>query len=517
MDHGVGIGAHLRHHLDHQVLTSTALKTLLHLSPEGAQFWRKVSGQWLTVEDSGGGSVWVVSDMAEETLTEIQIPRLYGRDRTGFISRQLATRFPETPYKTVLPASAQTGLLNRLAPLRQTLLALDAKERVDQVLDGLDARLVGLWSTSGLLARLGGSSALPANLFIVVPASQSMRILFLKNRVPIISRLIRESGTSQFVAAEIIRTLRHLENTKVIEREGEKPPVMVLGDSEGLAERLTDEGMTLIKAPKSLRKAGTSDFRFALFELALQSPPGQLAPLSRRTEHLASELNKLSFAIAAATVGIALWILISSFDRARNDRTAITASQNTLAELRIKMAVTDKSIAAFPVSSELVKNSLSLERDELLAAPSMPKQLTLISLALAADPSLRLGRLDWAIETPLSPACPTDAPGATAVAPTPTVTASDAAPGALGSQVSFDVLMPPSLIGKARTSAIASLSERLAKIPGVTLQQDPARLQTASSLAGGSKQVGTESSTVSWCMVVSNSAQPRATLSAGKP
>jgi hypothetical protein len=181
------------------------------------------------------------------------------------------------------------------------------------------------------------------------------------------------------------------------------------------------------------------------------------------------------------------------------------------------MATTDKSISAFPVPSELVKNSLSLERDELLAAPSMPKQLNLISMALAADPSLRLGRLDWAIETPLSPACPTDAPGAPAVAPTPTVAASDAAPGALGSQVSFDVLMPPSLIGKARTSAIASLSERLAKIPGVTLQQDPARVQTASSLAGGSKQVGTESSTVSWCMVVSNSAQPRATLSAGKP
>jgi hypothetical protein len=517
MDHGVGTGADLRHHLDHQVLTSNALKTLLHLSPEGAQFWRKISGQWLAVEDSGGGSVWVVSDMAEETLTEIQIPRLYGRDRAGFISRQLASRFPETPYKTALPASAQTGLLNRLAPLRQTLLALDAKERVDQVLDGLDARLVGLWSTSGLLARLGVSSALPANLFIVVPASQSMRILFLKNRVPIISRLIRESGTSQSVTAEIIRTLRHLENTKVIEREGDKPPVMVLGDSEGIAQGLTDERMTLIDAPKSLRKAGTSDFKFALFDLALQSPPGQLAPLSRRTAHVAADLNKLSFAIAAATVGIALWVLISSFDRARNDRTAITGSQTTLAALRVKLAMTDKSIAAFPVPSELVKNSLRLERDELLAAPSMPKQLTLISMALAAEPSLRLGRLDWAVESPLSPPCPTDTPVAPAAAPVPTAAASDAVSSAISNQISFDVLMPPSLIGKARTSAIAALSERLAKIPGVTLQQDPARLQTASSLAGGSRQKGTESSTVSWCMRVSNNAQAGAAMEVTKP
>jgi hypothetical protein len=99
----------------------------------------------------------------------------------------------------------------------------------------------------------------------------------------------------------------------------------------------------------------------------------------------------------------------------------------------------------------------------------------------------------------------------------PTAAASDAVSSAISNQISFDVLMPPSLIGKARTSAIAALSERLAKIPGVTLQQDPARLQTASSLAGGSRQKGTESSTVSWCMRVSNNAQAGAAMEVTKP
>jgi hypothetical protein len=120
-------------------------------------------------------------------------------------------------------------------------LALDAKERIDQVLDNLDAKVAGLWSTSGLLARLGASKTLPDNLFVVVPGLQSMRILFLKERVPIISRLIREPSTSQLVTAEIIRTLRHLENTKVIERNSEKPPVLVLGNREGIAQGLLDE------------------------------------------------------------------------------------------------------------------------------------------------------------------------------------------------------------------------------------------------------------------------------------
>lgn len=455
--------------------------------------------------------------MAEETLTEVQVPRLYGRDRAGFIARQLTSRFPETPYRTALPASSQTGLLNRLAPLRQTLLALDARERIDQVLDNLDAKVAGLWTTSGLLARLGASKTLPGNLFIVVPGMQSMRILFLKERVPIISRLVRESNTSQSVAAEIIRTLRHLENTKVIERDGEKLPVLVLGDSEGIAQGLLDERMRLIAAPTSLRKAATSDFKFALFDLAIQSPPGQLAPLSRRTAHVAAAVGRLAYTMAAATICLALWNLLASYERIQDARTLIARSQSALTELGRKLTLVEKSIVAYPVTSELVKNTIRLEREELLSAPPLPKQLASITAALAADPSLRLGRLDWSIQSPLAPSCPTDTAIAPATAAPPSATASETAAGASGSRMSFDVLIPPALTGKARTSVIAAVSERLAKIPGVTLQLDPAKLQPASSLAGGSRQAGKDPALVAWCLDMANLSPAGAPTQESKP
>ena len=517
MDHGLGAGSDLRHHLQHQDLTLDTLKTLLHLAPDGAQLWQKAKGQWLPVDRAQSGSVWVVTDMAEETISEIQVPRLYGQDRSGFINRQLTSRFPETPYKIALPASSQTSLLNRLAPLRQTLLALDAKERIDQVLDELDAKVAGLWSTSGLLARLGASKTLPGNLFVVVPGLQSMRILFLKERVPIISRLISEPSTSQLVNAEIIRTLRHLENTKVIERNSEKPPVLVLGNREGIAQGLLDEQLLLIEVPAALRKVASSDFKFALFDLAIQSPPGQLAPLSRRTAHIAAAVGRWAYTIAAAIICFAVWNLLASFQQIQDVRASIARSQGTLTELGRKLTMVDKSIAAYPVTSELVKNTIRLERDELLSAPSLPRQLTSITEALAADPALRLGRLDWSIQSPTGPFCPKDTAIVPATAVAPSAPASDAAARTSRSRISFDLVLPPTLTGKARTSVIAAVSERLASVPGVTLQLDPAKLQIASSLAGGSRPADTAPVALAWCLDVSNASPSLAPSERTKP
>ena len=166
---------------------------------------------------------------------------------------------------------------------------------------------------------------------------------------------------------------------------------------------------------------------------------------------------------------------------------------------------------------ELVKNTIRLEREELLSAPSISKQLTSISVALAADPALRLGRLDWSIQSPLLASCPTDPAIAPATAVAPNSPASDAAARAPGSRISFDLVLPPTLTGKARTSVISAVSERLASIPGVALQLDPAKLQPESSLAGGSRPAGTEPATVAWCLDMSNVSPSLAPSQRSKP
>jgi hypothetical protein len=478
------------------------VKTVLHLTADGAQFWRKSNRQWLPVANPDQGSVWIVTDLAEETLTEIQIPRLFGRDRTNFVQRQLASRFPDTPYRAVLPAAAPSGFLERIAPRRQSLLALDARDRINEALDGIKASVAGIWTTSGLLAQFGSEKTLPLDLFLVMPNQQSIRIVFLKKRVPIISRLVRDSGSGMALATEIVRTLRHLENTKVLDRDGSQRSVMILGLDNHKVGELEAEQFTLIQPPRSWRKMTTDDFKFALFELAMRFPAGQLAPLSRRTAFVASQIRKAAYALSAATVCASVWLLTEVYSKMQADRALLTSTRDSIKQTALELSKTDKKIAAYAVPSDIFKNALKLERDQILAAPAMDIQLQWLSAAIA-DPALRLSRLDWAVDAPPTTPCSTEttanqSPPVASVQP-----AVNENPKFLGSRISFDLSLPPGLETKSRLALIESVSDRLKKIPGVTLQQYPARALPGDSLVGGiRKPASTEAAQASWCIVI---------------
>lgn len=496
------------------------MKTILHLGPGGDQFWRKKSGQWLLVDPPEAGSVWVVSDLAEEILTEIQVPRLFGTDRSGFISRQLNSRFPDTPYKTSLPGPVADGLLDRLAPRQQALLAVDARQRVDAALDGLGANIAGVWTTSGLLARLGLGRSLPADLFIVLPSAQASRILFVHKQSPVISRLIREASTAESVSSEITRTLRHLENTKVLERDGAKLPVLVLGQDPRIAEALLAQGMAVVPVPKAISRIGSGDFKFALFELALKSPPGQLAPLSRRTGHVAAGLSQLSYAASAVTASLVCWALFGAYGQLRLDRSDLQQSRAASSRLGQQLAGLERDLAAYPVSVGLVKSALRLERDEILSAPSMPKQLQALATVLAANPALRLSRLSWAVESAQAPPCAANTEAGRAPAPAPALAPtanSEALPSLPSSRISFDLQLPPGMGVKARGALLGDLAQGFTGLAGLTLLQNPALTQAPESISGGSKEQPTEPSAYSWCLRFANLAGIAEKPGPGKP
>ena len=98
------------------------MKTVLHLTPAGSQLWRKGPAGWQAHDGASSGPVWVLTDLAEEGFADLQVPRIFGRDRQAFVARQLASRFPDTPYRTVLPAArggsqrARIGCVSEPAP-----------------------------------------------------------------------------------------------------------------------------------------------------------------------------------------------------------------------------------------------------------------------------------------------------------------------------------------------------------------------------------------------------------------
>ena len=478
------------------------MKTVLHLTPSGSQYWRKGRDGWQPHDGTPGGPVWVVTDLAEEGFAEIQIPRIFGRDRQNYVARQLASRFPDTPYRTTLPVKPGGGLMDRIAPPRQTLLGLDAAPRVNLALDAVSGQVAGVWCTSMLLATIACRKPMPAELFVVLPGPDALRIVVIKNRLPVLTRLIAGVTQPSDQVAEIIRTLRHLENTRVLDRSVHRHGVLVLGDTEGMATALAAEHLDLLSPPPPWVDKPPSHWLFALFDLALKSPVGQLAPLSRRTQYVAAQLRQAAYIGAAISLGGAMWAAgdnLRYIVAGQVSRSQIQADAQTLA---LKTGETDQKMVGFGVAAETVRAAVALDRDEVSTAPSLSQQMQQLGGVIGQHEAVRLGQFAWTLLPPGRPACSggvVGAPGAAAGAEAPA--------SQRMVEISFDLTLPEDLREKARAQTVSSVSALLAKLDGASVIRDPAKGLDKAALSGGGTRAGTDKA-LSWCLTLASAPKP---------
>lgn len=475
------------------------MKTVLHLTSTGAQFWRKNRDGWQAHDDAPAGPVWVLTDLAEESFAEIQIPRIFGRDREGFVARQLASRFPDSPYRTTLPVRASGGLMDRLAPPRQTLLGVDAEQRITTALDGLTVPVAGVWATSKLLTDMADHKALPATLFVVLPESDALRIVFLKNHVPVLSRLIPGVTRAQDQAAEVTRTLRHLENTRTLDRKEQQHKVLLLSNTDGMASLLAPDHLELV-APPWPSPPG-DDWRLTLFDLVLASPPGQLAPLSRRTSYVAARLRQPAYAVAALSLGLSVWAAGDSLRDIAASHASRQQIQGRLQSLATQIDDIDRKMAAFSASPELVRGAAALDQDELLTVPSLPLHMQQIGRLVEQQKSVRLNLFDWRILPAGQAACSRSAAVADAGAPAPPAAE---APAQRLVEINLEVKLPDELRERARAQSASQLSAALAKLEGAALIKDPAKELAQAVLSGGGASAPSDKP-LAWCLTLPGS------------
>ena len=287
--------------------------------------------------------------------------------------------------------------MNRLAPPRQTLLGLDAAERVTAAIRSVTAPVAGVWSISMLMAQLASQKRMPPDLFIVLRDAAGLRIVYVKGGVPVISRLVLDAPLPSDQVTEIVRTLRHLENTKVLERTDKPRPILVIGDSNGFADLLSNEKMQLLALPSAKSAAGSDDWRGLLFDLVVKSPSGQLAPLSARTAFVASRWQRAAFIAGALSFSLAVAFAGSVLLNITGDRTALTLKQSTVQRQQTALDNLERQIAAIGVSPDWVHQAVTLDQQEILAAPSLVKHLVMVAELLAKQDNLRLERFDWRI------------------------------------------------------------------------------------------------------------------------
>ena len=479
------------------------MKYLIYLSPAESQLWARDEQGWQRVSgEPGMGPVWVVTDLAEESFAEIKTPRLFGRDRSAFIDRQLATRYPDTPYRAFMTPSQDGDLIGKIAPTRHILFGIDAAERLDAELDATSNPVAGVWPVSMLLALLGAERDLPADLFIVVPGADTLRIVFLKNRTPVLTRLTLTPNRVSAQVDEIVRTLRHLENTQVMKRDRQIHPVLLLGDPIGYEAPMAAANLTLVSFPR-WEQQRADDWHFPLFDLALQSPEGQVAPLVRRTEFLATRLSKAARIVAACIlfVGIAAASnnLLSLFGMIQESRKLDASIQ----EINAQIADVELNISKFGVAPDAVRRAIALHDEEIVSAPAMDQHLRLVANTLTSDPNLRIKDLQWQLLAPGVLPC-----DAIAV---PDPAAAGAASPEAGSEkrkieLRFELAVPVTYGPRDRAQTLRSISGQLAGIEGLTLWQDANKDVSGGSLRGGTLLgIATK---LSWCMSLPGVAGP---------
>lgn len=489
------------------------MPTILYVTAEDATWWSQTSakGPWTALPGPILGPVSVVTELTEETLLEISVPRVFGSDRSKFVARQLANRFPDTRFRAALPPQPTGGLMDRLAPPQQVLVAVDPPDRLQAALSQVQGPLAGVWSTSLLLTQLAKRHALPATLLMVLSHANTTRIVFLKNHAPLLTRLVAANDTAADQAAEVLRTIRHLENTRVIERGTQRLTALLMGTGKGLAAILSADRVDAWPLPSKWSGHTETDWRGVLFDLARHQPPGQLAPLALRTTFAAQRLEKSArIAIGvclAATVAAGSGSVLALLQD-RNTKTLLNANSQALA---VQIAEVEAIITAFGVSPELLRRALALDHDEITTAPSIAAQLTEVSRAFSPIAGARIKNLQWQLlpASATSSACPSDASAQTAIAtpaaaPTPPVDA--AAAPVRQVELKMTVTLGPDAGPRLRLQQATRITENLRALPGVSVLQDPALNLRDGDLSSGGAGRAEPERTLQWCLVLPGNA-----------
>lgn len=497
------------------------MKTVMLINSSGAHYFRRNDGAWQHIEQpERNDKLWVIANLPEETLEPIEMPLLFGPDRSHFLERRLAAAFMHSQYRAAPLISG--GLLK---PGTAVLTGLTTAEAVSSRLDKLELSVAGVWGMSMLLTlmtrRLGINSVM-----LALPSVHYLRILVIKDGIPVLTRCIhRYSEDSDREndgdTNEILRTRQHLENRRIVEHDA-LPPVLYLGDTTLVGAHLTAAGVALLPLPGALSPGGDAEFLHPLFEYVITSPRGQLAPLQLRARHLTENIRRAAYA------GCAMSLLIAMVFGQQDLRKLIDLHrQKSTLNIELQQASNERErlegrISASGTDPALVRHATKFASLEMDAAPTPASILKFTAGAIADLPQVRIKNLTFRFPKPGERYCQGHS-----VIDVPLLDRKIELPGSIGSkpdnaggdqtasatqrytELQFSILLTDNLAPAAQVEIRKRISATLKSRSGVQLMLDPAALSLINTLKGG---VGLDTSTADnlWCMSIPWSSMPAA-------
>jgi hypothetical protein len=320
-------------------------------------------------------------------------------------------------------------------------------------------------------------------VFLALSMPYGVRLLLLKNRVPVFSRLLLATDSAT-QADELLQTHRYLVDDRVLERD--VPPRFLLLDADpGLSTALFNLGASVLPESEGHSRGTLAQ----LLALARDGAPGQVATVFHRRLHLAGKLRKvLGLMAVLLTIGMAM----TAYGEVQYliDRLAQVSQWNQKTrELNQRTQAVRQAIDNTSADVALMRQTQEVAQSEL-RTPLQPEPLLwAMAQLMQAVPSAQL--VDMAFGH-----SPTPCAAATAA---PAMPRGMAAPPAAAPAVqwTFQIRPVPGLTPRARQAVLVDLGQRVANWPGWQVVNDPVRPAGAAVMSN--KEAG-DANIWKWCL-----------------
>lgn len=489
------------------------MKTVLLINSSGAHFFKRDRGIWQHKDHPETRErLWVIADLAEESLESFKMPLLFGRDRSKLLERHLAAAFPHSRYRAApIISGISSNLLRKGVAV---LTGLTTAETVSGKLEELGNPIVGVWGMAMLLTLMVKRLSI-ANVILAIPSAHNLRILVVKEGIPVLTRCVHrfsdvaadEDGSD---VNEILRTSQHLEHRRIFEHDA-MPPVLYLGDVASTETHLIKAGLKILPLPVSLAPKGDAGYLHAVLEYVASSPHGQLAPLQMRAHHVAENIRRSAYAGIAACL-LAVIVLGQKDFRAlidlhERERTLLAEQKQANGERELiagRISATGKDPA-------LVRQATKFAALEMDSAPAPESIFQFVAAAIADLPQVRIKSLSFrfpaqgerycdghtAVNLPLLDSIGVQLP----VGGKPR--GIDEATGipVHHAELQFTIMLPGGIAPAAQSEIRKRISAALKADKQVQLMQDPAAFLTVNTLKGG---IGMDTANAEnlWCMSI---------------
>lgn len=391
-----------------RLLKTNLSPAVLLIHPLG-QVWFETGGKVLEEPPSAQRPVVIVVDLIEETHVQIEVPAIGGKDRQNFVQIQLESLLPETPFKAVWQAPSGWPVLAKAFSLNAAGISSPTlKDAVDAQL-ALERPIVGVWSLSHLMTRWAATQKNindQAWVLLAFVQAHGLRMVLLKEGVPIFSRLLFDNGTN---VQELVHTIKYLGDNRVLERDVQ-PPIVVLQAPDGFESDLQAQGLKLLPNTSTAHTAHALVWP-ELVKLAQRHAPGQMASVFERRFYLAQQARLgLLFGGAVLIFGL-LWGVYGQAQAVWMRLQQTQDGQHQSVEMHSQAQSIQQAITASGVDTGVMRLAIEVQRQELENGIELLTPFWSLGRLLSSQAQTRLNKVSLGLRTQAcGPVSPTHTP-----------------------------------------------------------------------------------------------------------